>query len=148
MNGSAPALRKKPGAKPKPLEVYEAEAKWDLDGVCLIHPTHGVARRVYQLRHGQLLTKQYVCHHCDNPFCIRDDHHFLGSCGDNVRDAVAKGRHSCCKTGDKSHRHILTEAEARAILVSEHSNKVLADIFGVHHSTISKIRTRKNWSWL
>lgn len=81
----------------KTVAVYEAEAEWS--GECLIHPAHGVARKCYKMRHGALTTEQYVCHRCDNPFCIRDEHHFIGSCGDNVRDAVAKGRHSCFRKG-------------------------------------------------
>lgn len=35
----------------------------------------------------------YVLHRCDVPLCICPDHLFLGTAGDNIRDAVAKGRH-------------------------------------------------------
>ena len=74
----------------KSPEKYEAEATWV--GRCLVHPMKCVARIVYQKRHGDLPRDIYVCHTCDVSGCILDEHHFLGTQADNMRDASKKGR--------------------------------------------------------
>lgn len=33
-----------------------------------------------------------ICHHCDNPLCVRFDHLFEGTKSDNALDAIRKGR--------------------------------------------------------
>jgi hypothetical protein len=34
-----------------------------------------------------------VCHHCDNPTCVRPSHLFIGSQSENMVDCARKGRH-------------------------------------------------------
>lgn len=50
------------------------EIAWELDNEC------------------EVPEGMYVCHHCDNPVCVRPNHLFLGTSSDNRQDALRKGR--------------------------------------------------------
>lgn len=49
-------------------------------------------RIAFVLGGGQLHEGYTVCHHCDNPSCVRPDHLFIGTQSDNLKDAVRKAR--------------------------------------------------------
>jgi hypothetical protein len=75
----------------------------DRDGYGLFALSHSrplrAHRFAYALAHGPIPDDLHVCHHCDRPGCVRDEHHFLGTEADNKRDMVVKGRQA---SGDRN----------------------------------------------
>lgn len=55
-------------------------------------PLVGPHRLAWELAYGPVPDGLIVCHRCDNPRCVRPDHLFVGTHGDNARDRERKGR--------------------------------------------------------
>ena len=49
-------------------------------------------RLMWQQAYGPIPTGMYICHHCDNPSCVKLAHLFLGTNRDNQLDCAKKGR--------------------------------------------------------
>lgn len=82
-------------------------------------------------------------HSCDNPFCVNPDHLFVGSAADNHADSRRKRRHS----HGRAHGMVrLTETEIIEIRQSELGARKLARQYGMHRTTMSKIRSKKLWA--
>ncbi len=124
-------------------------------------------RVAYELSNGTIPDGLLVCHHCDNPPCMRPDHLFIGTNADNVRDRVEKGRSAkggaakgekhWSKThperiarGEKHGRAVLAEEEVRAIRSRYQTGVItqyrLAEEFGVRKGTISRVLRRESWA--
>lgn len=86
-----------------------------------------------------------VCHACDNRWCTNPRHLWLGTRGDNVRDAARKGRMRR-QPGNKIVK--LTEEAVRAIrdaVADGEEQDAVARRFGVSQANVSWIVLRKGW---
>ena len=61
--------------------------------------TTRVHRRIWEIEVGPIPDGLFVCHHCDNPPCIKISHLFLGTPSANTVDMVRKGRHGLVGLG-------------------------------------------------
>ncbi len=98
----------------------------------------------------------FVCHHCDNPKCVRPDHLFLGTAADNSQDAARKGRITNGRfthperipRGEKHHATKLTADAVRAIrqaLAAGTNRKSIAATFGISMGTLLDIQCGRTW---
>jgi hypothetical protein len=109
-----------------------------------------LAHRVaWTLHHGQIPDGMSICHHCDNPPCVRPDHLFVGTHGDNCRDKISKGREAHVR-GSENGQAKLTEAEVLQIraLAPTMLQQQIADKFGISRKQIWAIVHRKKWAHL
>lgn len=107
--------------------------------------THRVA---YELERGPIPAGLFVCHHCDNPLCVRPDHLFLGTALHNNLDRVQKGR-SRHASGELHYRAKLSWEIVRRVR-SEYATgripiSVLAEENCVSRATIRLIVQNRTW---
>lgn len=109
-------------------------------------------RFVWELLHGPIPRGLFVCHHCDNPPCVRPDHLFLGTNRDNMHDALAKGRPSVLRglKGERQPAAKLTETIVRDMRAEYRARRAtitqLARRYGVHPKTARDAVLGHNWS--
>jgi len=106
-----------------------------------------------------------VCHHCDNPSCVRPDHLFLGTAKDNRQDAVRKGRHSMQLHPHRSYfnympqeKYVRGERQGSARLTEDAVRDIrrlaaegvsaaqIARDFGRGRTTVEHVIKRRTWA--
>lgn len=107
-------------------------------------------RYSWEKTNGPIPPGVFVCHHCDTPPCVNPAHLFLGTPGDNVRDAAAKHRLRPGNTvGEHNPAAKLTTADVVAIrqrsLPPSVGRQRLAIEYGVSLATIKAIVSRRLW---
>ena len=96
---------------------------------------------------GPVPNDQLVCHHCDNPICVRPDHLFLGTNSDNRVDCIHKQRHNS-PWGENHHMTKLTNDDVlciRGLIASGIRDKEIGRQFGVSNDVIGGIRRGNTW---
>jgi hypothetical protein len=102
-----------------------------------------VSRRAHRyswyLKYGKLSAKLLILHKCDNPACVNPNHLFKGTALDNTKDMIRKGRDNFYG------RAVLTEQQINIIRKASSTYREIAQYFGVHPSTISRVKNNKTW---
>jgi hypothetical protein len=108
---------------------------------------HEYAHRfAWRLAHGEIPADRQLNHHCDVAVCVNPDHLYLGTQGDNVRDAVRRGRLPRHKAPRK-----MTAADVRecvALRASGWKLRPLADRYQVSRGYMSMVCAGKRRTWL
>lgn len=119
-----------------------------------------LAHRLMAELSGRIPGNLLVCHHCDNPKCVKPDHLFVGTHHDNRIDSSIKGRTALGKrNGWYTHpeKRVVGEKHPAAKLIKSDVLKIkslregglstykIAKIFHVAQSTIFRIIHKKSW---
>ena len=112
-------------------------------------------RLMWSFIHGEIPDGRIICHRCDNPKCCRPSHLFIGTNRDNARDRDSKGRGARGKNprkgrkGENNHQSKLNRYSVTVIREKweqgEHTQRELAESFGVSKSQIANIVKKRSW---
>ena len=109
---------------------------------------HYAHRLIWSLFNGPVPDGAFICHHCDEPRCVRPSHLYAGTQKENVADMFRRGRARPAR-GEAIGCSKLTEADVLEMrrLYSEGgiSQRAAGRIFGASKSMAQAIIRRKYW---
>jgi HNH endonuclease len=111
----------------------------------LLFKTHRISWEIF---HGPIPDGLFVLHSCDVPRCVNPCHLWLGTNQDNMDDMNRKGRNGLAKITVEQLIEIrrLADAVPRGRGNKAMTLKNIGAMFGLTHSMVSMIRSRKFWS--
>lgn len=106
-------------------------------------------RLSWTLHYGSIPDGLSVLHHCDTPPCVRPEHLFVGTQGDNRDDCVKKGR----QPRGEGHGRVKLTADQVLALRARYagggiSQRRLAAEYGITQAAVSLIIRGTNWQHL
>jgi hypothetical protein len=155
---------------------WKLKRKWNYGRFDLLpeRKNRGAHQVSWELSNGPIPVGLSVCHHCDNPPCVRPDHLWLGTHQQNLQDRDAKGRQArginsgaalhpdriargerngkktkpeCTPRGERC-SHKLAENEVREIRRLASNGipaRLLGPRYGVTRQCVTLILKGKNW---
>ena len=97
----------------------------------------------WMLCNGPIPDGKLIMHSCDVTLCVNPAHLSVGTHLENAHDRDRKGRTA---RGEQQGASKLTEMQARFIKQSSKPTQLLASRFGVHYTTVMKIKQGVNWA--
>lgn len=102
----------------------------------------------YALHYGDLPAGNLICHHCDNPRCVRPDHLYAGDARTNAHDAMERNRLASL-SGESNPAARLAAEQVDVIRrrweLGETQSAIARDV-GMSLSQINRIVHRKSWT--
>jgi hypothetical protein len=109
---------------------------WAVDRLMNAH------RLAYMLTHPEYQpSRRHICHSCDNRRCCNPKHLWDGTAGENILDAVTKGRRRTKLTPAA-----VRDIRARPATLKDHIE--CAKLYGVSPDYVALVQQRKYWKHL
>ena len=102
-------------------------------------------RASWLIYRGEIPDGLLVCHKCDVGICVNPNHLFLGTALDNIHDRDSKG-HQVTPLGEKHGKSVLSDEQVREVRATKLPQRKLAKKYGVSHTCIASITSRKTWT--
>lgn len=144
---------------PRKLNDVGRGRVWIGDKLKLAH------RAVWEIRKGPIPAGMMLCHTCDNPSCVNPNHLYVGTHRDNMRD-MRERRRSFAATqpervrelgrkmgssntwtrGEGNPKAKLTAEQAAAVAADPRPTRFLVADYGLHRTSIQRIRRGAQWA--